>query len=373
MECQVTLSLRFGFPGRRAPGLGGVGNAPKKLLEGPIALGALGGRFGLPHCRKPLPAASAHRSVEWKQHKDHSRPDDREVGEQRERAVAQAGALLPSPFKVGEGDGVGRPDGPLHRPRLPPVPEEEGQSAIGIHGGQFGDRAIGEGVGTGRGLGPSCEPPIERVEGRNTAQDEHQIGGEGLVPPPLAGGVRRIALVEPPRRQLAHVFVQREVGELVTEDLERIARRDARRASLHHDAPGGREGNRGAPLRRPGADQLAELVGVPRDLDPDVVAGTRKSRKGVASLRRGDERSGEGGIARVRQYREPTALDGDSGGDVLRKNRGCREEGEKEGESAAPEDAAVRRYFTRGGSPPASTIANTSAQRFPHGLNLFAA
>ena len=36
--------------------------------------------------------------------------------------------------------------------------------------------------------------------------------------------------------------------------------------------------------------------------------------------------------------------------------------------------AAEERYEgTRGGEPPASTVCNSSAQRLPHGLNLFAA
>ena len=58
---------------------------------------------------------------------------------------------------------------------------------------------------------------------------------------------------------------------------------------------------------------------------------------------------------------------------ILRLQRGNSERVEHEADDAQPQATTPPRTGGRYGSPPSSTVFNTSAHFFPHGLNLFAA
>ena len=88
----------------------------------------------------------------------------------------------------------------------------------------------------------------------------------------------------------------------------------------------------------------------------------RQPRERVAPKGLGQQRSREPGVAGKRNKGEPARIDLDR----ARLNRLLSRERERPNQQRTPDQV-------RDGTPPSSTVLSTSAQRLPHGLNLFAA
>ena len=90
---------------------------------------------------------------------------------------------------------------------------------------EVGHRAIGKRVANGGLALRAHQSGVERGKRRHASQGECDVGSEDVVAAGTALGVHRIALVEPARRQVIQVFVERQVGEFVAQGRNGIARR----------------------------------------------------------------------------------------------------------------------------------------------------
>src|SRR5207253_7784759 len=117
---------------------------------------------------------------------------------------------------------------------------------------------------------------------------------------------------------------------------------------------------------------------VRRDRDDDSLLRPRQARKGVSGDRMIAERAGELLVLRVVQKDEAPAVE--SVGSVLglevrvwsweqQHSYGHRADPRDDHAPAHRSQLATRNFY---GSPPSCAVFNASAQRFPHGLNLFA-
>mgnify|MGYP003344310598 CR=1 FL=1 len=108
---------------------------------------------------------------------------------------------------------------------------------------------------------------------RHAPQREHHARREDVVPPPLAGRVRREALIEPPGRQPAHRLGEREVRQLVPEGDTRVAGPRRSALPLHDDPPhlGERDGRAPLGFALMGQDDVLEPL-EERRLEPDLRA-----------------------------------------------------------------------------------------------------
>ena len=126
-----------------------------------------------------------------------------------------------------------------------------------------------------------------------------------------------------------------------------------------------------------GARQLAEAPGIGRDGDDDFRLRPRKARKRVVALRLHEQVAREHKVARVGDDGEAARVEAVRGvGLRVREGRAAGDEDRRRQAQRASQPRWLQangRYATRGGAPPSSTTFNSSAQRLPHGLNLFAA
>src|SRR5262249_30648223 len=188
------------------------------------------------------------------------------------------------------------------------------------------------------------------------AQRERDVRRQHLVAAPLAGGERRVPLVEPPRREVVEELVQRQVRELVPQGGARGTRVRAGVCALEDDASLVRKGERAPPFGCYRAGVFPEPPAVGRDDNQNAVSWPREPGKRVGRQRVVQQRAGQRLVARLRDDGEASALDAHAA--VL----GVQGRG----------DGTQQSYPERGGEPPASTGCRMSAHRFPPGLNLFA-
>src|SRR5688500_17402145 len=101
-----------------------LGHVPQDLVERPLSLSSLGDRLRFPHQLQSLPHPPAARLLKRDEQGNHPDPDDREVGDQRERAEPPPGALLPPLLECIKRYGVRATHRCVHRTRLAPSVEE---------------------------------------------------------------------------------------------------------------------------------------------------------------------------------------------------------------------------------------------------------
>src|SRR5204863_8985406 len=116
---------------------------------------------------------------------------------------------------------------------------------------------------------------VQLVEGRRSTDGERDIRSERVLSRPLVRGKACVALVEPTRRHVAQVLVERHVRELVADDFARIAGIRPCRPTLKDDTLRLWKRDRGAPLRRRRTDPFAESFFVGGERNEDLLARTR--------------------------------------------------------------------------------------------------
>ena len=164
--------------------------------------------------------------------------------------------------------------------------------------------------------------------------------------------------------------------QLVTEGPDRVAGAGAGVAAVEDDASRLGERDRRSPLGRGRPDPGAKGLRVRRDRDQRPLPRPRQPGKGVVGERRRRQRVCEAVVLRVVDEGQPPGVQAARSGLSVRQT-GVRRCDERQSEDPGGEPAGTRReardQASRDGPPPCSTSASISAQRFPHGLNLFAA
>ena len=156
--------------------------------------------------------------------------------------------------------------------------------------------------------------------------------------------------------------MQSEVRQLVAEHSHRVPGIGTGAAPLHDDAVLGWDRDRRAPLGGARAYPVAEAALIGRDRDEYSLARPRESREGVVGDCAVENRASEARVTRVRDDGDPAAVQPERS--LLRGRAEATGRDQQERDDYCVE---------RDGAPPSSTCFNISAQRFPHGLNLFAA
>src|SRR4029079_17883749 len=103
--------------------------------------------------------------------------------------------------------------------------------------------------------------------------------------------------------------MEREVGELVAKDANRVASVRSGGAALHNDTMRFGEGDRRTPFGRAGSHPVAEMPPVRRQLEKDALPRTWKAREGVRAGGRVEERPGERLLALEKNRGESAAVD----------------------------------------------------------------
>ena len=143
------------------------------------------------------------------------------------------------------------------------------------------------------------------------------------------------------------------------EDSNGVAGVRSRPTPLHEDSAFRWKGEGGSPLRRAASEPLSEDSRVRRDGNQDAVNGSGDTWESVPTQRGTQKGSGKCCVTRKCYDGESPTLEREA---LDLRPYSARGNAEDRGKAQAE----------RGGSPPASTCCNSSAQRLPHGLNLFA-
>jgi hypothetical protein len=190
-----------------------------------------------------------------------------------------------------------------------------------------------------------------------------EVCGNHVFTPPLMCRDAGISLVEPSRRQIAQLFVQGEVRQLMSQRFQRIAGVARCGRALDDNAVRLRKGDRRSPFWRSGPDPFTKPTAIRRDGDHDMRTWFRQSGKRIVGSGATENRLRESPIPWIEQHRHPTAVEALSIIRLLCVN--AREAAGKQREYDEERNPDQ-------GSPPSATICRTSAHFFPHGLNLLA-